>query len=210
MLEKRDRRHFGFNNHGNVIGPVVVPQFNEMWRLPVQAKKECFRKSDVTLMGGTSPDEEKFDKPTFEGGTEPMCWHSTGKLLAEEHVHSMCTKVFLNLTESDGDFAKACMTLRVPYVGVVNNDAHSTHLTNALTTWTFQQFMHAGSTWHIPALTELIGGGERPPPKADPEGSSKAAAVAKAKATNFNKRKSAKSELLAKLKMMEGPVMKNN
>lgn len=48
-LPKVKREHFPGTNHGNVIGPIVVTSYADVWRMDVRNKRELFNKESKVV-----------------------------------------------------------------------------------------------------------------------------------------------------------------
>ena len=154
-LEKKARKHFQGSNHGNSIAPVALPAWKDVWRVSPELKKKIYGKGGKVAVGGCSP-EPITQKPSFEDGKEPVCWHSPGERLYEEILSSFNGKLLVDLTTNDTQAAMACLRNKTNYVGVCMTDTHRSVFHAALVTQVWEQMKDENSPLYQAGLAELL------------------------------------------------------
>ena len=51
-LERKERKYFLGSNQGNLIGPVALPNYKDLWRVPSTLKKDMYGKNGKVPVGG--------------------------------------------------------------------------------------------------------------------------------------------------------------
>ena len=108
-LEKYTRKHFPGTNKGDNIGLVVLPRYEDCWRISRDAKQKLLGTFGRVPAGGpaTQVDDggaDKYKRPEFDDGKEPSNWHNLGEALPEEIYHSYNIKRVVVFSGLDDTF----------------------------------------------------------------------------------------------------------
>lgn len=94
-----------------------------------------------------------------EAGTdqpEPVFHHAIPSVLAEEILHDFGLAGVLDLMPGDGKFAMASIRKRIPYVGLVFNDAHRVYLQQHLEALVFRAMQNETDELYSPGLASFL------------------------------------------------------
>lgn len=146
-VPERQRLHYSGSNRQGIIGPVALPAWEDGWQVDAELKKTIYGSNRVAVGGATEELADPanlsdtrgrgkpFHKPGGSGSNEPFTYQSMGRVFYEELIHSLNLKGIIDLSFGDGLFAKACISLRVPYFGVAMTDAHVKHGVDEVVAW---------------------------------------------------------------------------
>eukprot|EP00959_Pyramimonas_sp_CCMP1952_P453168 9467791-Pyramimonas_sp.AAC.1 len=166
-LKEHDSLHFEGTNRGNMIGPVGLPSWkddNEVWRIPVDLKKEVLGKDGIVLVGGAADQGAKAaeaavkskQKTTGTDGKETVFWHALPEPVDEELVHRYDLKAVINLTVGPAMLAMACLRKRRPYCGITLTQKHADLIIQHLEMKVSKAMQTEGDPLHEPSLAELL------------------------------------------------------
>ena len=161
-LEHKKRRHYSGSNYGNVMGPIALPKWDDLWMVDVQHKKDLLGKSGKILASnGLDKNLRELhtgdqSKPKFNDTMEPVNWHAIGTAPYEEFVHSFSAKAICHITCFDQDCALACLLNTTHYVGFTFSTAHRDLLYAKLAKDVFSAFNADGGPLCKPSLMELM------------------------------------------------------
>ncbi|CAE7925908.1 unnamed protein product, partial [Symbiodinium necroappetens] len=144
VLEKRQRLHFWGSNMAEIINPVPLPDWKELWLLDRPTKLKLYTANGRHLSSGPNPDPD-FVPPKFDNAREPVAWHSNHVKLYEELLVSFQCKAVVDLTACDEQFALACVHMKVPYLGVCWGDRHKELLDKQLGQRMWSEYRTEGS-----------------------------------------------------------------
>lgn len=79
-LTFKKRKHFAGTTHGDVIGPIMAPAWDdeeETWNMTYQQKKDLFGSSNRIRVGGEKPDgESEKSARRLDTDVEPVAYHA--------------------------------------------------------------------------------------------------------------------------------------
>ena len=147
-LPERRRKHYPGSNKSDGLAFVHLTPWDRLWCLEFEHKKSLYGRQRVAVGGSTPGEEEDGEDGEDEAedgpeeippniGTsgsqttrdaanmEPVCYQSLPQQLFEEIKHSLCLKLLVDLSPSDGENAKAWLDGHSPYIGITFNDTHT-------------------------------------------------------------------------------------
>ena len=114
------------STHSNMLGPILMPLFNQLWSLPWKFKRELFGKKALQNNGGQEGDDniEELDpkpKRTPES-VEPVFYHGYPTTVYQDTLKAHQVRYCIDLTPGDGAAALACYKLGIFYLGLILNN----------------------------------------------------------------------------------------
>lgn len=190
-LSFRKRKHFSGTTHGDVIGPIMAPSWddeNETWCLTYLKKKALYGEKNRVRIGSEKPYGETEPKGTkrMDADVEPVAYHALPSEVVSELFHEFNICAMLDLSCCDGKPAWEAIQQRVPYIGVCFTQEHATELMKRLEAKCWDGMLKPDSPLYEPLLASLF---------KSPKGNRKASAKAKGKAkSKKNAKKDEKDE----------------
>ncbi|CAL1126898.1 unnamed protein product [Cladocopium goreaui] len=131
-LVYKKRRHYGGTSHGDCIGPVLAPDWDdekETWRVTYGEKKLLYGTANRIAVGGRA-DEPVADHQKGirrkDTDVEPVAYHSLPSEAVAEVFHEFNISAMLDLSCCDGKTAWEAILQRVAYIGVCFTEDHVT------------------------------------------------------------------------------------
>ena len=155
-IPKKKRVHLPGSTHGLAIQGAAVPAYDSMFMLPRTEKSKVYGPHGKILAGGSTPGAADVPRPEFANKAEPLTWHGSDIKLYEEILSSLSVKAVFDATAADATLARACMKLKIAYVGLVWTQDHRSMLTARLTKELWQEYITEGSPLYQPSLAALL------------------------------------------------------
>ena len=117
----------------NMVGPIVMPPFDQVWRLPWKIKKELYGKA-LILVGGQVQDADDIEEPEERKvkrtpeAVEPVFYHGYPPIVFQDILKSLQVRYCIDLTPGDGAAALACYKLGIVYLGFTFTQVHTEQL----------------------------------------------------------------------------------
>ncbi len=217
VVPERPRVKYDGYNIGDCVGWAHAKNWSTSWQLRVEKKVQLY---GAFLIPPTSSTEETI--PVAEGllaggrqldDVEPAFYHS----LPEEYYHdifrSFSVKAVIDVTAGMGEAAKAALTLRLPYLGVVLTPPHGVLLEEHLKEWVHAAMQDDPHPLHklgcrtAPPL-QTAPAADAPEPADGPgAGATDAKPDKKAGATDKGKTQQAHKEMTTKAAVEEKPAV---
>ena len=121
----------------NTLGPIVMPPFHQVWRLPWRVKKELYGKA-LILVGGQVQDADDIEEPEERKvkrtpeAVEPVFYHGYPSIVFQDILKSLQVRYCIDLTPGDGAAALACYKLGIVYLGFTFTHVHTQQLSARL------------------------------------------------------------------------------
>ena len=123
-LKKITYEHFpSCSTHSNMLGPIKMLPFNQLWSLPWEFKRKLLGKKALQNNGGQEGDDdtEELDaKPNLKRtpeSVEPVFYHGYPTVVYQDILEAHHVRYCIDLTPGDGAAALACYRLGIFYLG---------------------------------------------------------------------------------------------
>ena len=122
------------STHSNMLGPIEMPPFKQLWSLQLKFKRELFGKREPQNNGGQEGDddiEELDPKPNLKQtpeSVEPVFYHGYPTVVYQDILEAQRVRYCIDLTPGDGAAALACYKLGIFYLGLTLTTTHTDQL----------------------------------------------------------------------------------
>ena len=134
-LKKMPYEHFPHcSTHSNLLGPIKMPSFNQLWSLRWEFKMKLLGKKALQNNGGQEGDddsEELDPKPNLKRtpeSVEPVFYHGYPTVVYQDILEAHQVRYCIDLTPGDGAAALACYKLGIFYLGLTLTTTHTEQL----------------------------------------------------------------------------------
>ena len=137
-VKKATYQHFPTcSTLSNTLGPIVMPPFHQVWRLPWRIKKELYGRA-LIMVGGQVQDADDIEEPEERKvkrtpeAVEPVFYHGYPPIVFQDILKSLQVRDCIDLTPRDGAAALACYKLGIVYLGFTFTAVHTEQLSTRL------------------------------------------------------------------------------
>ena len=137
MCPEKQRSLFSGYNVGDALGFINLEMYHQVWQADVQKKRDIYGARMVAVSEGDAIANVAATPPpsTGKGELEPVFYHQLPPDYYLEVIHSFNVVGVLGLSVGAGQVAKACLTRRIPYLGLCLTETHALELEKHLTSW---------------------------------------------------------------------------
>ena len=152
MVPEIAHAHYPGTNRGDSVAWVVLNSQASLWEASVEQKRKIYG-TRMTAGGVTSADT---DPRTARKDTdvEPVFYCCLPETYFSDLIQCHNALAFLDLTPGQGEAAKACLTLKKPYLGFCMTDEHMEALHKVLVEWLLAQMKTEGHQLYVQKYAE--------------------------------------------------------
>ena len=159
-LKKVTYDHFpSCSTHSNMLGPILMPPFNQLWSLPWKFKRELFGKREPHFGGEEGGDkaEELDSNPNRNPeSVEPVFYHGFPTIVYQDILQAHQVRYCIDLTPGDGAAALASYKLGIFYLGLTFTTTHTEQLSAKLKHEILQAMANENDDLHSAALVQTL------------------------------------------------------
>ena len=132
MCPEKARSYYSGYNVGDALGFITLENYNKVWNVEVQKKRDIYGGRMVQLKDGG---DEAAGPPSKQDDIQPTFFHALPPDYYMECIHSYSVVGVLDLTCGGGQVAQACLTKRIPFMGFCLTETHVVELEKFLVGW---------------------------------------------------------------------------
>ena len=142
MCPEKQRRWYSGYNVGDAMGFIGLENYNKVWQADAQKKRDIYGARMVQAKDG--PDDAAGLVAAKQDDTQPVFFNQLPIEYYLEVIHSYSVVGILDLASGAGSVARACLTRRIPYVGLCLTEVHAVELEKLLVSWAMDMMCAAG------------------------------------------------------------------